>query len=114
MLRDPYFGAEADGCPKSLFTVASQIGRLVQLGSPIGVHSSVVVYCTLFTEVCWKFAWLNKLNASARNFNPNRSFNLKLRATLKSTSRTPGPRNELNPSPGTIEKFTFGESNTAV
>src|SRR5882672_8768482 len=114
MLRDPIFGAEACGCPKWLLTVASQMGRFAQLPSDCGVHSSVVKYCTLFTEVCWKFAWLNKLNASARNFNPKRSFNLKPRATLKPTSRTPCPRNELNPSPVTIEKFTLGVSNTAV
>src|SRR5258708_10449570 len=114
MLRDPYFGAANSECPKSGFKVASQMGSKVQLGSFGGVQRSVVVYCTLSTAPCWKFAWLNTLNASARNFNPNRSFNLKPRATLKSTSRTPGPRKELNPSPGTIEKFTLGVSNTAV
>src|SRR5712671_1170961 len=114
MLRDPYFGAAKSGCPKSVFTDASQIGNRVQFGSFTGVHCWTVVYCTLSTAFCWKFAWLSKLNASARNFSPNRSFNLKMRATLKSMSRTPGPRNELNPSPGTIEKFTFDVSNTAV
>src|SRR5258707_5429647 len=114
MLRDPILGAEPCGSPKWLFNVASQIGKgLSQLGS-VTAHSWFVVYCTLFTEFCWKFAWLSKLNASARNFSPNRSFNLKVRATLKSMSRTPGPRNVLNPSPGTIEKFTVGSLNTAV
>jgi len=67
---------------------------LVQLPSDCGVHSSLVVYCTLFTELCWKFAWLNKLNASARNFSRAARSALKPRATLKSTSRTPGPRND--------------------
>src|SRR5882724_2173052 len=109
-LREPMRGAMAPGAPKEGFTVA------VQNGNPLPDASVawVVLYCTLLMLFCWKFAWLKRSKDSARNFRLIRSLILNVRATLKSITSWPGPRNPLKGSFGTTEKFREEVSNTAV
>src|SRR3984893_9245647 len=103
-------GAMAPGAPKDGFAVA------LQKGNPFPAESVAwaVLYRTLLTLFCWKFGWLKRSNASARNFRFMRSVSLNVRATLKSTTSWPGPRNPLKGSFGTTEKFRDEVSNTAV
>src|SRR5258708_36399016 len=63
---------------------------------------------------CWKFGWLKRSKASTRSFRFMRSLSLNVRATLKSITSWPGPRNPLNGSLGTTEKLRDEVSNTAV
>src|ERR1700739_4597692 len=109
-LRDPMRGAIAPGAPKDGFAAA------VQKGSPLPDESVawVVVYWTLLMLFCWKFGWLKRSNASPRTFRLMRSLSLNVRATLKSITSWPGPRNPLKGSFGTTEKLSADVSKNAV
>jgi len=109
-LREPMRGAIAPGAPKDGLATAVQRGRPF----PAESVACVVVYWTLFMLLCWKFGWLKRSNASATKFRLIRSLSLKRRATLKSITSWPGPRNPLNGSFGTTEKLSDEVSNTAV
>jgi len=108
-----YFPAPKQRVAEITIHAAPRIGRLLDKAVRLRALIFRSLYMHVSTAPCWKFAWVNKLNASARNFNRT-VVQLGTSAPVKSTSRNTRPAERIEFFPGKIEKFTFVCSNLCV